>query len=151
REHMATTIPGWEARPASEFTHFDSGRLQFRSNEWLNEAQDRFLTSLASITSRYLLIAGAVIVAIGLGWTSIFGFDSNPSATSLVQKSDSSLGSFGQHVRHTDRIANPTASPIAASYARPAAPAANPRQISAVADRPQKTVTPRMRQRTSPP
>ena len=147
----ASTTPGWEARPAAEFAHFDDpGSLRSRSSKWLREILDHFLIAVASVNLRSLLIAGALSTSFGLGWTcgSTLGSDPNPNATSLVQKADADI-------RHTGSIANASA-PIATitdSNTKLSASAASPRGNSAGAVQlhvqPQNTAPQQVRERTS--
>jgi hypothetical protein len=152
RVDAASTTPGWEARPAAEFAHFDDpGSLRSRSGKWLREFLDHFLISVASINLRSLLTAGAVSISFGLGWTggSSFGSDPNPNATSLVQKADADI-------RHTGSIANATVpiTTITDSNTKLSASAASPRGSSAGAiqlhAQPQNTAPHQARERTSP-
>ena len=150
-DDRASMTPGWEARPADEFAHFnDPGSLRSRSSTRLREVLDHFLMSVASVNLRFLWIAGALSISFGLGWTggSISGSGPNPDATLLVEKADAD-------VRHTGSIANATGSIATITKSNPklSAAAASPRENAGAVQmraRPQNNAPQHARDRTSP-
>ena len=147
-DDSASMTPGWEARPAAEFSHFyDPGSLRSSSTKRLRDILDRVLVCIASVNLRFLAIVGAIGIAFGLGWTggSIFGSGPNKDATLLIEKTDAD-------VRHTGSIANATG-PIATitELSKVSATTASPRESGAVqmGARPQNNVPHQAQARTS--
>jgi hypothetical protein len=162
--------PAWDGRPAPEFRVVgDPGRIVTRPFGRLSFGGLSFggLGEIPSkvralVTVRSSSIAGALVVAFGLGWGCSSIFSSNPDATliTLDRKVDLSLGRTDSEaeVRRHHRIANAAVPPIPASAEpnkpKPSALAPGTRSISSapvqVHAEPQSVPSPSMPERTSP-
>jgi hypothetical protein len=151
---------GRDGRRAAVFRHLDDIRsIGTGSIGRLGEALRKFR---ASVTIRSSSIAGALVVAFGLGWACASIFDSNPDARliPLDQKVDLSLGKLvsEKDARHNHRIANaavsPAPAPTESNKPKLSASAASIRPISSVAPQvhaePQSALSQNMQERSSP-
>jgi hypothetical protein len=123
--------PGGDGRSAPDFAHIgESGRIGIgigiRSIASARQILNKFRVSAKL---RWASIAGAIVVAFGLGWAcaSMFNSNSGASLAALDQKADMSLGrldSEKQPVRRNHGVAKTTAAkPAPAESNKPRLPA----------------------------
>jgi hypothetical protein len=86
--------PGWEARPAAEFSHFGESVGTQSIPGWLAALPDQFL---ASIKARSWLIAGPLIIAFGLGLAGGANFGWRPAPDSTQGKASLERKSFQEN------------------------------------------------------
>ena len=125
----SSTSPGGDGRSAPDFAHTsESGRIGIgiRSIASASEILNEFSVSA---TLRWASIAGAIVVAFGLGWACASMFNSNSGASLAApdQKAEMSLGRLDfekQPLRRNHGIAKTTAAkPAPAESNKPRLPA----------------------------